>query len=140
MIRIFTLNMIKTFYATLLVTCMLMMSFSAKSESNVGYFGFEPDIITNYIGQNSKNLGYVRVTVDLMLTDMKNIAIVEHHTPLLRDAIVEVLSKEPEEKIKSLTGREEIRKHCAEKLKALLKQETGQEIIREVLFTKYLYH
>lgn len=106
----------------------------------MGYFGFEPDIITNYIGQSNKKLGYVRITVDLMLSDMSNIAIVEHHTPLLRDALVEILSKESEEKIKSLTGREEIRKRCADKLKTLLKQETGQEIIREVLFTKYLYH
>jgi flagellar FliL protein len=85
-------------------------------------------------------MGYVRVTIDLMLTDTSDIAVVEHHTPLLRDALVEILSKEPEEKIKSLTGREEIRAKCAEKLKSLLKEETGQEIIREVLFTKYLYH
>ncbi|BDF95454.1 flagellar basal body-associated protein FliL [Pseudoalteromonas sp. KAN5] len=112
----------------------------SRAESTVGYFGFEPDIITNYIGQGNKKLGYVRITVDLMLSDMSTIAIVEHHTPLLRDALVEILSKEPEEKIKSLTGREEIRKRCADKLKTLLKQETGQEIIREVLFTKYLYH
>jgi flagellar FliL protein len=75
-----------------------------------------------------------------MLSDNSDIAVVEHHTPLLRDAIVEILSKEPEEKIKSLTGREEIRAKCIEKLKSLLKEETGQEIIREVLFTKYLYH
>ena len=115
-------------------------SWSVRAESNVGYFGFEPDIITNYIGQGNKKLGYVRITVDLMLNDMADISVVEHHTPLLRDAIVEILSKEPEENIKSLTGREEIRKRCTEKLKALLKQETGQEIVREVLFTKYLYH
>ena len=115
-------------------------SFSTRAESNVGYFGFEPDIITNYIGQGNKKLGYVRITVDLMLNDISDIGVVEHPTPLLRDAIVEILSKEPEENIKSLTGREEIRKRCTEKLKALLKQETGQEIVREVLFTKYLYH
>ena len=115
-------------------------SWSVRAESNVGYFGFEPDIITNYIGQGNKKLGYVRITVDLMLNDLSDIAIVEHHTPLLRDAIVEILSKEPEENIKSLTGREEIRKRCTTKLKSLLKQETGQEIVREVLFTKYLYH
>ena len=115
-------------------------SCSVRAESNVGYFSFEPDIITNYIGQGNKKLGYVRITVDLMLNDMSDIAVVEHHTPLLRDAIVEILSKEPEENIKSLTGREEIRKRCTEKLKSLLKQETGQEIVREVLFTKYLYH
>lgn len=133
----------KTLYAGILISTFfisLFSSFASKAESTVGYFGFEPDIITNYIGQSNKKLGYVRITVDLMLSDLSNIAIVEHHTPLLRDALVEILSKEPEEKIKSLTGREEIRKRCAEKLKTLLKQETGQEIIREVLFTKYLYH
>ena len=133
----------KTLYASILISTLLLSlfgSFASRAETTVGYFGFEPDIITNYIGQSNKKLGYVRITVDLMLSDMANIAIVEHHTPLLRDAIVGILSKEPEENVKSLTGREEIRKRCAEKLKALLKQETGQEVIREVLFTKYLYH
>ncbi|CAM3741452.1 MULTISPECIES: flagellar basal body-associated protein FliL [Pseudoalteromonas] len=133
----------KTLYVGILISTLLVSlfsSFMSRAESTVGYFGFEPDIITNYIGQGNKKLGYVRITVDLMLSDMSTIAIVEHHTPLLRDALVEILSKEPEEKIKSLTGREEIRKRCADKLKTLLKQETGQEIIREVLFTKYLYH
>ena len=78
--------------------------------------------------------------VTALISNWAQFLIVEHHTPLLRDALVEILSKEPEEKIKSLTGREEIRAKCAEKLKSLLKEETGQEIIREVLFTKYLYH
>ena len=127
-------------YLICLLAVNATISFSAHVESKVGYFGFEPDIITNYIGQGNKKLGYVRITVDLMLNDMSDIRVVEHHTPLLRDAIVEILSKEPEENIKSLTGREEIRKRCTEKLKTLLKQETGQEIVREVLFTKYLYH
>ncbi|MDO6836495.1 flagellar basal body-associated protein FliL [Pseudoalteromonas carrageenovora] len=130
----------KIVYAGLFTLLASIMSLTARAESSVGYFGFEPDIITNYIGASSKKMGYVRVTIDLMLTDTSDIAIVEHHTPLLRDALVEILSKEPEEKIKSLTGREEIREKCAEKLKMLLKEETGQEIIREVLFTKYLYH
>lgn len=137
------LPMKKALYSGILIVALsfsLLASFNSRAESTVGYFGFEPDIIANYIAQNNKKLGYVRVTVDLMLTDMANIAVVEHHTPLLRDALVEILSKEPEENIKSLTGREEIRKRCAERLKTLLKQETGQEIIREVLFTKYLYH
>ncbi|MEJ6475706.1 flagellar basal body-associated protein FliL [Pseudoalteromonas piscicida] len=127
--------------AIVLTICLALTAASpAKADSTIGYFGFEPDIITNYIGQSSKKLGYVRVTVDLMLNDVSNIAVVEHHTPLLRDAIVQILSKENEETIKSLTGREEIRQRCAEKLKTLLKEETGQEIVRDVLFTKYLYH
>jgi flagellar protein FliL len=130
----------KTRYAAILTLILCTMSLSARANSSVGYFGFEPDIITNYIGASSKKMGYVRVTVDLMLNNAADIATVEHHTPLLRDALVEILSKEPEDKIKSLSGREEIRVKSIAKLKKLLKEETGQEIIREVLFTKYLYH
>lgn len=130
----------KTVFAGLFVLIASLVSLTARADSTVGYFGFEPDIITNYIGTSSKKMGYVRVTVDLMLNNTSDIATVEHHTPLLRDALVEILSKEPEDKIKSLSGREEIRVKSAAKLKSLLKEETGQEIIREVLFTKYLYH
>lgn len=130
----------KTVFTGLFILLVSLNSLSARAESTVGYFGFEPDIITNYIGPSSKKMGYVRVTVDLMLNKTSDIAIVEHHTPLLRDALVEILSKEPENKIKSLTGREQIRLKSAEKLKSLLKEETGQEIIRDLLFTKYLYH
>ena len=129
----------KTVFTGLFILLVSLTSLSARAESTVGYFGFEPDIITNYIGPSSKKMGYVRVTVDLMLNKTSDIAIVEHHTPLLRDALVEILSKEPENKIKSLTGREQIRLKSAEKLKSLLKEETGQEIIRDLLFTKYLY-
>lgn len=130
----------KTVFTSLFILLVSLASLSARAESTVGYFGFEPDIITNYIGPSSKKMGYVRVTVDLMLNKTSDIAIVEHHTPLLRDALVEILSKEPENKIKSLTGREQIRLKSIEKLKSLLKEETGHEIIRDLLFTKYLYH
>ncbi len=82
----------------------------------------------------------MRVTVELMIKDMGNLEVVEHHQPLLRDAIVEIISKEQEEHVKSLTGREEIRKRCSERVKELLKEETGQEIVHDVLFTKYLYY
>ncbi len=125
-----------------LVTLMLLgLSFAPqKASADVGYYGFEPDIVANYISQSSRKLGYVRVTVDLMLEDVNNITVVEHHMPLLRDAIVEILSQEPEEKIKSLTGREEIRQKCIDRVKNLLQQETGKDIVRDVLFTKYLYH
>ncbi|PAJ74281.1 flagellar basal body-associated protein FliL [Pseudoalteromonas sp. NBT06-2] len=118
----------------------VLTSFTSSATSNLGYYGFEPDITTNYIGTSKKKLGFVRVTVELMLLDMSDLEIVEHHAPLLRDALVEILSKEPEDKIKSLVGREEIRKKCAEAIKKLLKVETRQEIIRDVLFTKYIYN
>ncbi|MGL4900921.1 MAG: flagellar basal body-associated FliL family protein, partial [Shewanella sp.] len=61
------------------------------------------------------------------------------HDPLLRAAIIEVLGNQPEEKVKSLAGREEIRRECFERLNNLIAQEVGRSLIVNLLFTSYLY-
>ena len=119
----------------LLVLSCLFMSFTSKS-SNYAYYGFEPDIVTNYVAVR-KNLGYVRLTVELMVPS-ESIDIVEHHSPLLRDAIIDIIGKQPEEKVKSIKGRSEIQLKCEERVKALLVEETGQPLIKKLLFTQWL--
>ncbi len=103
------------------------------------YYGFDPDIVTNYISGNRRSLGYIRITVELMIEDKSYLPAVEHHEPLILDIIYGTISKQPEDKIKSLTGREEIRLALLEKLQQAMKKEAGETIIRDLLFTKYLY-
>ena len=131
----------RMFVKVLAVLVLLTAGFTAHADgkSQYAYFGFEPEIVTNYIN-NKKKLGYVRLSAELMIINAANVEVVEHHAPLLRDAIIGVLSKEPEEKIRSLTGREEVRLKCVREIKRLLKKETGNELIKDVLFTKYLYN
>lgn len=112
---------------------------SQAETKNIGYFGFEPDIITNYVS-NKRNIGFIRITAELMITDVANVGIVEHHSPLLRDAIIDILIRQPEQKVKSMTGREEIRLKILDRMQELMKKETGQPLVKDILFTKYLYH
>lgn len=122
------------------LSVLVTLSQTAKAEQkNIGYFGFEPDIITNY-ASNKRKIGFVRITAELMISDVANVGIVEHHSPLLRDAIIDVLIRQPEQKVKSMTGREEIRLKILDRLQELLEKETGQKIVQDILFTKYLYH
>lgn len=122
------------------LSVLVALSQTAKAEQkNIGYFGFEPDIITNY-ASNKRKIGFVRITAELMISDVANVGIVEHHSPLLRDAIIDVLIRQPEQKVKSMTGREEIRLKILDRLQELLEKETGQKIVQDILFTKYLYH
>lgn len=118
-------------------------AWAAKEETliahdNYGYYGLEPEIVTNYLSPR-KRLGFVRVSVELMLKDADTIEMVEHHAPLIRATIVEILGQQPEEKIKSLSGREEIRRDCFDTVNALLTQEVGQPLVANLLFTRYLY-
>jgi flagellar FliL protein len=110
----------------------------AVTEDNYAYYGFEPEIVTNYIS-NRKKLGFVRISVELMVKDQQDLLAIQHHDPLLRAAIVEILGNQTEDKIKSLTGREEIRKECYQTVNRLLQQETGKELVVNLLFTRYLY-
>ena len=72
--------------------------------------------------------------------DKKYLEVVEHHEPLILDKIVAAFGRENGDTIKSLTGREEIRLKILNQLREVLKEETGQDILKDVLFTKYLYH
>jgi flagellar FliL protein len=107
---------------------------------NFAYFGLEPDIVTNYLGSSARKLGYVRITIELMLEDADYLSVAEHHAPLLRATAIEILGSQPEDRVKSLTGREDIRRACLETMRKLMKKETGSNMIKDVIFTKYIYY
>lgn len=111
----------------------------SHAQGSFAYFGLEPDIVTNYLGDSAIKLGYVRLTVELMLDSPDALEVAEHHAPLLRATVIEVFGRQPEERVKSLTGREDIRRTCLEELRMLMKRETGADLIQDVIFTKYLY-
>ncbi|MFC6438586.1 flagellar basal body-associated protein FliL [Bowmanella sp. JS7-9] len=118
---------------------MLLMLSSTSVKADFAYYGLEPDIVTNYLGTSSRDLGYVRLTIELMIVDAKYLEIIEHHDPLIRATIIDIFGKQHGDRIKSLTGREEIRQMCLNAIKEQLKAETGSEIVRNLIFTKYLY-
>ncbi|MBL4940157.1 MAG: flagellar basal body-associated protein FliL [Colwellia sp.] len=119
----------------LLFLSYLFIPLTSKA-ADYAYFGFEPDIVTNYVAVKKK-MGYVRLTVELMVPG-KSLEIVEHHAPLLRDAIIDIIGKQPEAKVKSIKGRSEIQLLCEEKVKSLLIKETGKPLIKKLLFTQWL--
>jgi flagellar FliL protein len=128
--------MLKTLLALILLTTLPLHNNSAHA-SDYAYFGFEPDIVTNYVALKKK-MGYVRLTVELMVETGDNLVIVEHHAPLLRDAIINIIGQQSEAKVKSMKGRAEIQLQCEEQVKELLTKETGKPLIKKLLFTQWL--
>lgn len=98
----------------------------------------EPDLTTNFYTKGKK-LGYVQVRIDVMVMSSEDLALVERHQPLIRDAVVEMLGQQTEETVKSLAGREDLRKNLVAYLNEILLPETGKTVIADLLFTKYLY-
>ncbi|MCG9555247.1 flagellar basal body-associated protein FliL [Vibrio sp. Isolate31] len=132
----------KRYVAQIFLAITLLFSASSfaeeESESKLAYFTLEPDLTTNFYTKGKK-LGYIQVRLDIMVANSKDLATIEHHQPLIRDAVIELLGKQNEETIKSLSGREDLRKTLVEHLNKILLPETGKTLIADLLFTKYLY-
>lgn len=128
---------LRVFALGLLVIC--SNAAVAQDKSNFAYLSLEPEIVTNYISDSAQKLGYVRVSVELMINDVSQLEIAEHHLPLLRSTAIEIFGQQPAEKVKSLTGREDIRRAILKALQEHMLQETGGEVVKNVIFTKYLY-
>lgn len=132
--------MIKKFATLLVLLATFTSSPGLALQSSVSYYGFEPDITTNFVKDGSDyRLGFIRVAVEVMVPNPEYVGIVEHHAPLLRDAFIHILSTAPQRQIKTMTGRDQLRMKCLEKARELMRQETGNPVIQEVLFTKYIY-
>jgi flagellar FliL protein len=125
--------MYKYIFSVLAATFYLLSPVNAQEYA---YFGFEPDIVTNYTVVKKK-MGYVRLTVELMVPG-DNLSVVEHHSPLLRDAIINIIGQQAEAKVKSIKGRAEIQSLCETEVKKLLTEETGKPLVKKLLFTQWL--
>ena len=115
-------------------------SLAEDEPTPVGYLSLDPEIVTNYVTDNSSRIGFLRIAIELMVSDLAMIPEAEHHLPLMRAVIIDVIGKKDEAQIKSLTGREVLRLEVFKELRMALKLELGEEVIKDLFFTKYLYN
>ncbi|QUM74929.1 flagellar basal body-associated protein FliL [Moritella sp. 24] len=130
----------KLLWLLCMITASLSSAAVSANDSNKPvyiYFGLEPDIITNYISETNK-IGFISVSIEFMLADNKSLDVIEKHEPLIRDKIISLLGQQSPQHLRSLTGREEVRKMIQNEVNSLLKQESGEAVIENLLFTKYL--
>ncbi len=113
-------------------------SFAEEEAPQLAYFTLEPDLTTNFYTKG-KDLGYIQVRIDIMVMSNADLATIEHHQPLIRDAVIELMGQQSEDTITSLAGREDLRKNLVTHLNEILLPETGKNVVADLLFTKYLY-
>ncbi len=82
--------MYKRYVAQIIFALTILISAPSWAETEetgpkLAYFTLEPDLTTNFYTKGKK-LGYVQVRIDIMVMSQQDLAIVEHHQPLIRDA------------------------------------------------------
>ena len=133
------MNTLKTLLLVVVLS-FVPSSFQAKAQ-NIAYFGVEPVMKISYsFASTPKRLNYLCLGIELMLEDVSYVAIAEHHEALIKSIILKIIGRQMEEKVRSITGREELRKRIQKQLKERMVKETGNPLIKEVIYTRYQFN
>lgn len=104
-----------------------------------GYYEMKP-FLTN-LSNNGTKLNYIKVSVVISVADSRDITLLEEHDPLLRDAIVAILSSKRYDEAKPVAGntnRQTIQAEIRKKITDLTDECVGRRIVKNVIFTEYL--
>lgn len=109
-----------------------------KSQEPFQYFKISPNILTTY--QNTgRKMKYVVVQIQVVVRGDKHFELIELHTPLIQDALTDFFNSQDKAVIEDLSQRETLRQQATETVAKVIQEETGEEVVKNILFTQYVY-
>ncbi|MFT6734958.1 MAG: flagellar FliL protein [Polaribacter sp.] len=102
------------------------------------YFDIDPKVLTFYQSTGRK-IGYVVVQINLAVKGQENLELVELHSPLIQDNLIDFFNRQDKKTIQDFSEREGLRQKAQESVAAVLEAEVGKNIIESLLFTDYVY-
>ena len=100
------------------------------------YIPVKPALVVNYGGEGK--LKYIKVEISLRVKDTSASNAVRHHLPLIRDYLVSLFSRQKDENVDTVEGKERLRASALEGVKTLLLEEDGEEGILDLFFVHFV--
>jgi flagellar FliL protein len=101
------------------------------------YVDLKPAFVTNYGGAG--RLRYLKAEITLRVGGGgKGPAGVRHHMPQIRHALVMLLSRQTEEELSTMEGREMLRHQALQAVQQVLLDEDGEQFVTDLLFKSFI--
>jgi len=110
---------------------------SAESKGT-SYLKLSNDMVVNYGDPSLGRLRYLKFAVNVRVEHSNVGSIVGYHQPALLDALIILFSSQPDAKVNSAAGKEEIRLLALTELRRIMKREEGEEYIEDLLFVRFV--
>lgn len=104
----------------------------------LSYFLIKPNVMSLYQTSDSR-LHYVSVEIQVTVRGEKKLELIETHMPLIQDTVIDFLHRQEKNIIEDTSQREVLRTNLKNRVAEVLKAETGDELLENILFTQYLY-
>jgi len=100
------------------------------------YVPLQPPFVVNYGGKG--RLKYLRAELSVRVSDSQAANSVRHHLPYIRNQLVLLFSRQNEEKVNSMEGRENLRKEALAAVQKVVLDEDELEGIEDLFFTNFV--
>lgn len=120
----------------LLITSPLTFAEDPPAAVGPSYVDLEPAFTLNY--GDPRRTRYLQASITLRVRDSAAALEVTAHSDAIRHTIIMLFSRQPDEKIRSAAGRDEILEQALRELQDLMLRETGKTLIDRVLFTAFV--
>jgi flagellar FliL protein len=105
------------------------------------YLKLSNDMVVNYGDPSLGRLRYLKFAVNVRVEHSNVGSIVGYHQPALLDALIILFSSQPDARVNSAAGKEEIRQLALTELRRIMKREEGEEgeeYIEDLLFVRFV--
>lgn len=123
-------------HSLLFALLMLPLALQAQSSGDAHYIELKPSFVGT-VGPGPR-IQYLKVDVALRAEDAAAVARIQHHDPLIRNALVGLFAKQTPESLAGLDGKEQLRADALARVREVLEEEEGQPLVADLLFTNLI--
>lgn len=105
-------------------------------DSQSFFYTIRPPFTVNFIA--SRNAKFLRVSVDLVISSEDAIDHIEDNLPFIKNDFVSLFSSKSFDELKTPEGKEQLRAEALDRVQTILKRETGQPLVKSILFTSFV--
>lgn len=111
---------------------------TTEEAEELRYLELKPSFVTNFDFSEDGRLKYLKADINVRTASAEAEAAVKYHLPLMRNALVLLLSRQSEGTVSTREGRAEMREQAVEELNKLLLEEEGEAYVVDILFTNFI--
>jgi flagellar protein FliL len=111
---------------------------SDKPAASTGeYLDLKPAIVANFGGVGA--IHFIKAEIALRVgKNPESNAAVQHHLPQIRHALVMLLSRQTDEGLSTMQGKEQIRQEALATVQKVLQDEEGKPLVEDLLFNNLI--
>jgi flagellar protein FliL len=109
----------------------------AAAATTSEYLDVKPAIIANFGGVGP--IHFVKAEIALRVGKNQDSSIaVQHHLPQIRHTLVMLLSRQTDETLSTMQGKEQIRQEALTAIQKVLQEEEGKPLVEDLLFNNLI--